>query len=163
MVPIPNKVEDFSDETRIKIYNSVGLVVAKNNVQFSDIYVVGSRCFNVNNPRDLDIIVIVPQSFRKIVPETGEGYDIVNLFAHIAWEMMDELDCKIGLFALNKLHYGTEISNIGIELPSYNLSNGKLKGKEPRIKIPCHFHFDWRLKEWITFDRSKSNKITMTI
>jgi hypothetical protein len=73
------KVENLTKSDRQIIIDNTREIF-DDDIPIIGYYIVGSFCFNIDEPNDMDIVVVVPESYRRIVFPSNEGigYDLVN-------------------------------------------------------------------------------------
>lgn len=133
------RIEDFTTEQLDEI-REVVLYYAQQVIEISitQIFIVGSYCFNRENhiPGDMDIVVIVSESYQKIIypSDEGIGYNIINAMAEKEREMRNNnhFGKKVQIIPNN---YETFNSLTG-DAPYYDLFNHELHNKEPYEVYP---------------------------
>jgi hypothetical protein len=73
------KVENLTESDRQTIINNTREIF-DDDIPIIGYYIVGSFCFNIENPNDIDVVVIIPEEYRKIrfPSNEGIGYDMIN-------------------------------------------------------------------------------------
>lgn len=156
LIKVPVHVEDFTESLCRSLQAEIGAALEKLGLKVSALYVVGSYCFYVESPKDLDIVCIVDKTINS---KTGTGYEYVNAVATtVNYALRSIFDAKISLRLLNSLHHGRTASVESVALPYFDLSDQKLYGKDPRKELPVHFHFDHATEEWLTFNLDKKTR-----
>ena len=100
------RLEDLS-HTEIEMFRDIVVDFIEDITEYTDINVVGSYCFNLKNKivNDIDIVVIVPESFHKIkFPcSKGTGYDLINKIAIAGYPYLNNtFNKKVQIFPMNK-------------------------------------------------------------
>lgn len=152
------RVEDFTPKLNREIIANIRETI-DSTIPIKQYYVVGSYCFNIPDPDDLDIICVIPRGYQEINPQTGQGYHLVNMFGQLSNDIRKHINTKVSLHVSNVLHGGYKTTQSGIEIPSYNLRTGNLEGKDPLEIIPYHFHFDHQHQHWVTIDRTVKTEL----
>ncbi len=159
---LPKRVEDF---TRGHCDHLIWIIDQSHRLLFNEMipikgyYVVGSYCFNVDQPDDLDLVIVIPESFQNINRITGEGYWLVNGFARVSAELSQCEGFKINIHVTNNFSSKNQVEKSGFKIPYYNLVAMKLWGKSPGDIIPYHFHYNRKERGWMAFNRDKRTRV----
>lgn len=156
-ITLPTKVENFTQKDCEQLIENIESVFNNHNIKFVEYYIVGSYCFNVDSPDDVDVLCITTDYTIDVI--TGEGYDFVNLAGTLSWDIRQYYTNKISLMVSNTLHDGHNTTIEGIKIPSYNLKTQELLNKIPYEIVPHHFHYSKKENGWVTFQLDKKTRI----
>lgn len=151
------RLEDLSTDQLDIIYNYSKSIIPT-EIVYSDIYVVGSYCFNLKEQKtsDLDMVVILCEKTHPIDSVIGKNYDIVNFFGRISFEKLNPVFKKpVQLIPKNKPKFLSQMYDSNIKAPYYNLLEKKWYNKKPYDYFP----YTWaksknsEKKEWVYRDK----------
>lgn len=154
------RLEDLSN-SELELFKEIIVNFVKDITEYTNIYVVGSYCFNLKEKivNDLDIVVIVPETFRKIIYPcpNGTGYDLINKMAVKSFPYLkNTFNKKTQIFPVNEdsnNRYNLPFRGLDGNMvlrPYFDLLNLEWKNKKPYDYFPyAHIKGKWIKRQLI--------------
>jgi hypothetical protein len=150
-------VEDFCPETRGRIVAATSLVARGFHV--TGVYVVGSYCFNVYAPTDLDIKVAVAngpsyadyQRDRELERRRGDW--------RRSFHRQFAVPADIMVIHQDFMEPMKRTCDLGFVVPVYDVLKGRLDGKRPYATLPFHFAWSETSQSFVTYLRDKRTRV----
>lgn len=125
--------------------------------------VVGSYCFNLPDPGDLDLYAIAGGTGLGVDETTQRekvlNKDYIEIRRGYVESFLKKINLSSGLdFNIISQKWETRQSDLGFSVPWYDVNEGILYHKEPYAQIPFHFSFDPEKRVFTVKMRDKITK-----
>lgn len=114
-------------------------------IEYDGVYVVGSYCFNVYDPGDVDILIVAP------------NVGITEAGAAAGREIIERGDFKV------KPNLNDQTCDLGFKVPYYDVVEGRLHHKDPYATIPFSFQLREDFSTYVTTLRDKVTRVSSLI
>lgn len=145
---IPCAVEKFQEEHRNFLIQNIKKL---NFGSVEQAFVVGTYCYYIPDPQDIDLIVVSPDfEFKRYRLGKGLAQNTTPLRKKLS--KLTGLDCDLKVYK----KWVEPYSDLGLLIPYYDLFTGKLHNKQPYKEV--YFHFTQNKGEEVFTTRMRDKK-----